>query len=431
MRHIQERLAKFFAIGLAIAAFASTAGAEEFKEGLPPYKMIRSLQSVQDSIAQGDTSASDMQRFMLSVIDRSLREADPSVFEDPRNVDAALIYAMSGGNPSTLNVLIQKDAAGNFDNRVTDSLIQYFRGKGSAAKKILEETVPEYRTTDIGPYLALVAANAVMQNYPEKAMEYFDWARLVLPGTIVEEAALRRSLVILGKNHAVDRSRTFFRRYFQRFPLSPYSTQVVDLFVDYLMENFGAVSREDIVALVDPLPQNRQQAVYLRVARRAALEGLHDLGQFAAGRVFELEPDETSAVNRIARLYLGLTTLPAGKVDQADELLSRLSDEMLGPQERRLRNAAEYVLDEISRPIPVESLTQAQEATLASDIPTASGHEGDMPADMPDASGHGGGGGETAHGAPAPKLDPAVKEFITNGRDKLAAIDALLGKGTE
>ncbi len=430
MRHIQKRLAQFFAIGLAITAFASTAGAEEFKEDLPPYKMLRSLQAVQDSIAQGDASANDMQRFMLSVIDRRLRAADPSVFEDPRNVDAALIYAMSGGNPATLNVLIQKDAAGNFDNRVTDSLLQYFRGKGSAATKLLEETVPEYRTTDIGPYLALVAANSVMQAHPEKSLEYFDWARLILPGTIVEEAALRRSLVILEKNHAVERSRTFFRRYFQRFPLSPYSSQVVELFVNYLMQNFGPVSREDVVALVDPLPLNRQQAVYLRIARRAALEGLHDLGQFAAGRVLELEPDETSGVNRIARLYLGLSTLPAGKMNQSDELLSRLTDDMLGPQERRLRNAAEYVLDEISRPIPVESLTQAQADTLPSDTPTASGHESDVPADMPNASSHDG-GGETAHSAPAPKLDPVVKEFITKGRDKLAAIDALLGKDAE
>lgn len=59
--------------------------------------MLRSLQFVQDSVVRGDHSAADMQRFLLTRIDKRLRTAAPSDFEDPRNVDAALIYTMSGG----------------------------------------------------------------------------------------------------------------------------------------------------------------------------------------------------------------------------------------------------------------------------------------------------------------------------------------------
>ncbi|MCO6187112.1 chemotaxis protein [Rhizobium sp. L1K21] len=429
MRKIFARLPWVIGVCIAGLLFAASARADDFQDDLPPYKMLRSLQSVQDSVAKGDTSAAEMQRFMLGVIDKTLRQADSAVFEDPRNVDAALVYAMSGGNPDTLKVLVQKDVAGRFDNRVTEALLMYLSGKGSMAKQLLEDTVPEYKTTPIGPYLALVAANAVMQSHPAKALEYFDWARLILPGTIVEEAALRRSLSITVKNNMVDKAKVFFRRYFERFPLSPYSSQVADLFVEFLAGHYGPVTQDDIVELLRPMPDNRKTAVYLRIARRASLDGQHELGQFAAAKVLELAPDETTGVNRVARLYLGLANLPAGETAQAGDLLSGLSNDMLGPQERRLRNAAEYVLDEIVRPIPTDSLTQAQAVNLHSDAPDAHDAHGQdevTPEGKPmiDA--------QAQHGAgdsgPADQLDPELKQFIASGREKLTAIDALLGK---
>lgn len=426
---MQKNLVHFLgliAVCLTVVIAAAESRADDFQEDLPPYKMIRSLQAVQDSVAKGDMSAVEMQRFMLGVIDKTLRSADQSVFDDPRNVDAALVYAMSGGNPETLNILIGKDVSGHFDNRVTDALVQYLNGKGSMAKQVLEETVPEYRATDIGPYLALVAANSLMQKYPKKALEYFDWARLILPGTIVEEAALRRSLTIVVKGKMIDKARVYFRRYFQRFPLSPYSSQVADLFVQFLSDSYGPVTQDDIVELLRPMPDNRKTAIYLRVARRASLDGQHELGQFAAARVLELDPDEASGVNRVARLYLGMANLPAGETAQAGDLFSGLTNDMLGPQERRLRNAAEYVLDEIMRPIPAESLTQAQADRFEADNPSVHAQGNHMPAGEPD--GEAGVGHMADSGAPTDKLEPQLKKFIASGREKLSAIDALLGK---
>src|ERR1700712_23356 len=85
---------------LALGVLTPGIGQAEDKD-LAPYKMLRSLQFVQDSVVLGDHSAEEMQRFMLSTLDDRLRSADKSVFDDVRNVDAALVYAMSGGNPAT------------------------------------------------------------------------------------------------------------------------------------------------------------------------------------------------------------------------------------------------------------------------------------------------------------------------------------------
>ena len=118
MARRQHRYVGFVALGLAMLSPA--AGNAQDPDDLAPYKMLRSLQFVQDSVVSGDHSAGEMQRFMLGTIDERLRTIDPSTFDDDRNVDAALIYAMSGGNPQTLEYLIAHDVNGYFDNRVTD-----------------------------------------------------------------------------------------------------------------------------------------------------------------------------------------------------------------------------------------------------------------------------------------------------------------------
>ncbi|MFB2606184.1 chemotaxis protein, partial [Rhizobium phaseoli] len=138
MARRQHRYLGFIALGLAMLSPA--AGNAQDPDDLSPYKMLRSLQFVQDSVVAGDHSAGEMQRFMLGTIDERLRTADTAIYDDDRNVDAALIYAMSGGNPQTLEYLIAHDVNGYFDNRVTDVLRKYLSGKGLLVAKTLEET---------------------------------------------------------------------------------------------------------------------------------------------------------------------------------------------------------------------------------------------------------------------------------------------------
>ena len=178
------------AIGLVLAlGSAALPVVAASTETVPLYRMVRSLQSIQDAVINGDLNSVEMQRFLLGEIDKRLRAADMVVFDDPRNVDAALIYAMSGGNPATLELLVARDIEGNFDNRVSDALRKYLTGKGTLIAKTLGDIAVEYKNAKIGPYLALVAGNVTLAKDPAAALKFYDWARLTAPGTIVEEAA--------------------------------------------------------------------------------------------------------------------------------------------------------------------------------------------------------------------------------------------------
>lgn len=71
---------------LLLAATLCGLGSEPSKafsqsqDNLMPYAMLRSLQFVQDSVAMGDHSAAEMQRFLLQTIDERLKSAPSAIF---------------------------------------------------------------------------------------------------------------------------------------------------------------------------------------------------------------------------------------------------------------------------------------------------------------------------------------------------------------
>lgn len=421
------------AAAFAAAGFCRPVAAAGQEDDLPIYKMVRSLENIQDKIVGGDIAAVDMQRFMLEAIDKRLRASTSADFDDLRNVDAALTYAMSGGNPATLDYLISQDVRGNFDNRVTSALLLYMDGKGSMAEKTLDETAPEYKKTAIGPYLALVAANAVMNKKPEKALEYFDWARLILPGTIVEEAALRRSLMITIKTDDLEKSKDLARRYLTRFPKSPYAAQVADLFVTLVNDRHEEITEPQVAAILELMEPKRKQEVYLRIARKAAVTGKLDFAKWAARQAMVLDDGSNPNQMRLARLYLGLSDLPTADLEKSKDVFYDIPDEMLGPKERRLRDAGAFVLSELEKKPTLESLTQADGAN-----PDAAGKpQGHASDGGGQGAGHGvdPGGTQLKSQAAADakiadaKTADAVDTFVSQSKEQLRAIDEMIKKG--
>ena len=64
MARIQHRHS--LALALTLGMFMPGIVRAEGPDNLPPYKMLRSLEFIQDSVVAGDSSAGEMQRFMLS-----------------------------------------------------------------------------------------------------------------------------------------------------------------------------------------------------------------------------------------------------------------------------------------------------------------------------------------------------------------------------
>lgn len=412
---------------LASAAFAAislqTAVAQQDTQNLEPYQMLRSLQFVQDTVVTGDHSAGEMQRYLIGAIDQRLRTVDPSVYSDPRNVDAALVYAMSGGNPATLEYLVSRDVAGNFDNRVTDVLRKYLGGKGMLVSQSLKAMVPEYRSQRIGAYLALVAGNVAVTNAPLEALELYDWARFTAPGTIVEEAALRRSVSIAVEADLVDKGLAYARKYARRYVHSPYASQFADLFVLMVVRHYGKeITAPDIEGTIAFMDADRQREVYLRIARRAAIAGKNDLARYASQRATGIigGADDRNA-EALASLYGGMADIPSDKVGTAVKAITDLPRDNLTPGDQALRAAAQAVADAVVRPPVAESLGQDTAANI-----TATQDSVPNPGSpLNDVSGLASAAGLTPEGS-ATKYDADFQTYVDRGRSTLNAIDDLL-----
>ena len=404
----------------------------EDAENLPPYKMLRSLQYIQDSIVLGDHSAVEMQRFMLSAVDKRLREADAKVFDDPRNVDAALIYVMSGGNPETLSYLVSRDIHGNFDTRITDALSHYLGGKGGVMVEQLTKAIPEYKNARIGPYLYLVLGNATALQDPKISLTYYDWARLIAPGTNIEEAALRRSLVLATRLKNVDKGFSYALSYARRFLTSPYASQFADVFVELAVDNYSDQTESKLQEILSFMDAPRQREVYLRIARRSAIAGMGTLTRLSTERAEALSTESDSQPEALASLYSGLVDVPSDGILKAVKDISAIPDDKLSPRDRALRNAAQAVAEEVLRMPTAESLTQATAPNVEAEIAVNENDE---------STGSGGspfGEPEAAKTVEPPEAnaekqvassnpdDPAFDAFMNAGRSKLDEIDSLL-----
>ena len=408
-------------LAIAVTLGVPLPAAAQGDPALAPHILLRSLQFVQDTVVLGDHSAGEMQRFMLGRIDQALRSADLSVYDDPRNVDAALIYAMSGGNPATLEYLVGRDVAGNFDSRVADALRKYLDGRGTLVAKSLGDMAQEYRDETIGPYIALVSGNVTVPQDPTAALTFYDTARLGAPGTIVEEAALRRSVAIAVDADLVEKGLAYSRKYARRFVHSPYASQFVDFFVQLVVEHFPQVAEHDIDGTLEFMDVDRRREVFLRIARRAALDGKDELARLASGRVVALSGMDGEGPEALAKLYGGLAAISTSNVDAAMKDLGEIPMDELSPRDRALRDAARAVAEEVLREPVAESLAQDARPIVVSapDDPISVASPGnDMPGSAPI--------GHSVLESSAAKLDPEFKTFVDNGRSKLSAIDELL-----
>lgn len=180
-----------------LALLAGTAPAWTEAKQLQPFQMVRALQLVQDRVADGDLAALPIQRKLLEMIDQRLRTATDAEMVEPQQFRALLIYSMSGGNPTTLETLMRRLRLSEDDARKCIGILSYLKGGTKAAATALEKVEPMNEKPELGAFLALVKGSVLTQEKPQDALKYLAQARLISPGTLVEEAALRRSMPLL------------------------------------------------------------------------------------------------------------------------------------------------------------------------------------------------------------------------------------------
>ncbi|PBB38346.1 chemotaxis protein MotC [Mesorhizobium sp. WSM3868] len=355
------------AVGLLLLAAGSPAAVFAQDDGLQPYQLVRSLQLVQDRIAGGDHAALPMQAKLLEMTDARLRAADAGDFKDPKNFRALLVYGMSGGNPVTVKAAASRAATDPQSLAIAKGVVAYLNGRPAAAIEILKPIDPMSVPADLGAFLALVKGSLLATDEPATALTLLDEARLLSPGTLVEEAALRRSVGLAATQGDAARFALASTQYVAGYLYSPYASQFADSFVSGVIALHMSISQDklaDITSMMDP---EREKVIFLRIARRAAIDGLSDLSAFASARAEQGRNGKGDQDDPRAVLYSGLSTVTSATIDDVRARLGKIDRGKLSESDRALLDAAQAVAGEVVAPVRAAAMNETEAGPAKSD----------------------------------------------------------------
>jgi chemotaxis protein MotC len=410
--------------------------AAQAADDIAPYKMVRSLQIVQDQIANGDHASLPMQQKLLELTDARFRSARKEDFDDPRNLSALLVWAMSGGNPTTVEVSLSRLDLEGEDAVVGRGVLAYMRGQLVRAGEILDPIDPMARSDDTGAFIALVKGSILGGKFPASALRLMDQARLLAPGTLVEEAALRRSMPLVLTMRRPERFLRLAEQYTRRFLRSPYASEFADAFVEGLVTFHDDITEKQIETIVSLMSPAQQEAIYLRLARRSTIKGQIDRSAFASEKARKTMVGTEQGADPRAMLYKAISSITSENIEEVLERLKDVDPGELSPRDRRLLLAARAIATEVlappdppqQQPVRDEPSTAESRATeveadavaeTATDQPGPT-QAGAIPAGLKELAAEGG-------GVAADQV--LSNELMTSVRSKLDEVDRLLAGG--
>ena len=155
-----------------------------------------------------------------------LRDAIASGSKSKDLREHAEIFVLSGGDASVLQPWGEDLEPGTREKQLFDGIVAYGQGNITKAEATLLPLDAASLDPMLGGHLSLAQALLSSRPTPERAFAYFDLARQLLPGTLVEEAALRQTVVLAAKTGdglRFARAAISYMSRFRRRPMQPTS----------------------------------------------------------------------------------------------------------------------------------------------------------------------------------------------------------------
>ncbi|WP_199823810.1 chemotaxis protein [Labrenzia sp. OB1] len=352
-------LFRVFMTILLVAGSTVMARSQNAGGGPLPYELVRSLQSLQEQVAQGNSHATVAQRSLLARMDVTFVQMPPAVWQDPRNARAAVIHLLSGGHPDVMRYLLALEPAPLIDRKLMEASLAYIEGREEEMQDLLADIDPLDLPSGLGGHVALVKAASYIRSDPARAMELLQVASLLMPGTLVEEAALRREVFVAGIMGDVDHFRVLSTRYLRRFSNSIYAGDFRRRFA-LAIDTLGFVKSEDKFALIVPIlhefDADSRRGLYMRLARSALLAGHLNVARKSTEEALILAVEGTRE-REILKIYSAATRLEPEMISENRDLLWSVDKSALSYEDLALLDGVYTVLNSVRHfPEPPENV---------------------------------------------------------------------------
>jgi chemotaxis protein MotC len=314
-----------------------------------PFEIVRALRSVQDRIARGDTAAYLSYRSSLADFAEQLAQVKDEAWQDPRNVRAAVALVLSGGDPHVLESLASR--VEGVDRKLVRAALAYGHNSNEEALGLLGDVDARTLDPSVAGHVALVQAELIAKKDREKALAYLDEARLLAPGTMIEEAALRREIALAVEGSDGDRFQTTTRQYVRRFANSVHMGSLRrQLAIDVATRGMAEdpTRRSNLQATLESLAPTPRQDLYLSIAWEGLKGGSVDLVRWAAANAASLA-DEDSTEQLRSKLCEAAVLVVTDEFDKGMSMLQSIPPDRLNDQEADLLAAALRIAEQVRR----------------------------------------------------------------------------------
>jgi chemotaxis protein MotC len=313
--------------------------------------MVRSLNALQDESTRGNAVAHGQQRQVISRLAEEFLSADAEVWKEPRNVKAAVVYALSGGEPRVLKSLFALRQLPGVDEKVLNAALAYSEGRSADALELFNQI--DARTLDpgLGARVALVHAGLVVAKDPKAAIPLLEQARLLAPGTVVEDAALRRQVFVMAGLREFEAFEMLASQYMRRFPSSIYAGAFREQLANEVTSLRYGPDEERLPrleALLEGVDTANRRQCYLLIAQEAVVKGRVELARLAARHAVRLTAGDSAHTR--ARVYEAAVLVVTEDYEDGVTALMNIDKTALDARDSELLDSAFAVAEEVRRP---------------------------------------------------------------------------------
>ncbi|HUZ90381.1 MAG TPA: hypothetical protein VMU78_00530 [Methylocella sp.] len=332
------------AFGLALAGICASRAfgqGEARPDSKQPFEIVRSIQAIQDQVVRGNAGARAKLPTLIEQMTERLLMVERDVWRDPRNARAAVIYTLSGGQARVIRRVIEIGLSPEPERALMRGVLAYVEGHEAEAKKLLSGIDAKTLSPAAAGHIAMIQSALLAKEDPGKAMQLLDEARVLAPGTLVEETALRRELVLADEIDDIDKFTFLSSEYIWRFPESAYFESFRQRFVVSAVHFALTIKPAQYAALEELIGQVNaagRLGLYLLIAQKGIIDGKPGIARFAAEKAIQLSA-EGSVERARSKFYEAAALILTDQFEKGVNELSEVDASRLPKQDTELKQA--------------------------------------------------------------------------------------------
>lgn len=307
-----------------------------------PTRQIRALQRLQDGLVSGVPDASKRYRMQLMSSSKELKMVEDETWQYKKNLDAVALFTLIGGNPRIGKIARSKTKLSADHSLYLDAALAYSEGRLGKAYVLFKKINFKHVPISTAAQFAIVKSMLFGRADAKAAKDYLNLARKIAPGTLAEEASLRRLIRMSSDDKDVKLFMRISRIYISRFKNSFYFNDFLKNYA-YSLVRMPKSSQEQILDsmrhIFKSLKDNQQLAVASYVSGITTDTGMFKLSAWTSKRALDLSRVNGKLHTRMKLYHLASTVTQPGAEDTMLDMIEGINDDVLNAKDKQLYNS--------------------------------------------------------------------------------------------